>query len=113
MSRSASTPADAVPPPRPGSDSPEADPLDDIRLLLDGLAPSAAPASLASTTIEMAAVPAGEMMSRTGSGATTTRGGRPAETAAWPPVRQWLPGARLLVFDGATGAGAQLMADVL
>ena len=58
MSRSATTPAGAVPPSRPGSEDPAPDPLDDIRLLLDGLAPSSARSSLASTTIEMVAVSA-------------------------------------------------------
>jgi hypothetical protein len=55
------------------------------------------------TTIEMAAVPVGEMMSRTGSGATTARGGRPAEAAAWPPVRQWLPGAAIVLASLLAG----------
>lgn len=59
MSRSATPPADAGPPRRPAGDDPAADPLDDIRLLLDGLAPSSAPSSLASSTIEMAAVSTG------------------------------------------------------
>ncbi|RLS74327.1 MAG: hypothetical protein DWI01_01620 [Planctomycetota bacterium] len=80
MSRSASTPADADPPPRPGSDGPAADPLDDIRLLLDGLAPSAAPSSLASTTIEMAAV------SATGRSAPRTKPSRTLRRSWWGPA---------------------------
>jgi len=60
MSRSAPRAADAPPTAPPGGDAPDAgDPLDDIRILLDGLAPSSAPVSLASTTIEMAAVSTG------------------------------------------------------
>ena len=63
MSRSAPRPADAPPAAPPGADALDApdalDALDDIRILLDGLAPSAAPVSLASTTIEMAAVSTG------------------------------------------------------
>ena len=54
MSRSVPRPADAPPAAAPGGDA-----LDDIRILLDGLAPAAAPVSLASTTIEMAAVSTG------------------------------------------------------
>lgn len=54
MSRSAPRPADAGLTAPPGGDA-----LDDIRILLDGLASSAAPVSLASTTIEMAAVSTG------------------------------------------------------
>ncbi len=57
MSRSAPRPADTLPTAPPGGDGGDA--LDDIRILLDGLAPSAAPVSLASTTIEMAAVSSG------------------------------------------------------
>ena len=56
MSRS----ADAPPTAPPGGDALDVgDALDDILILLDGLAPSSAPVSLASTTIEMAAVSTG------------------------------------------------------
>lgn len=80
MSRSTAPPADAVPAPRSGSDSPATDPLDDIRLLLDSLAPSAAPASLASTTLEMAAV------SATGHGAPRTTSSRTLRRSWWGPA---------------------------
>ncbi len=77
MSRSAATPADGGPPARPGNDDPAADPLDDIRLLLDGLAPSSAPSSLASTTIEMAAV------SASGRSAPRTKPSRRLRSRSW------------------------------
>jgi len=97
-------PRDASPPqnasPTPVDDAAATDPslaLGEVWELLDVLPAAAASPDMMATTIEMAAVPAGEMMSRTGSGAMAARGGRPAEAAAWPPVRQWLPGAAIVL----------------
>ena len=60
MSRSTPRPTDAVATDPPGVDTADGDDaLDDIRILLDGLARSSAPDGLASTTIEMAAVSTG------------------------------------------------------
>ena len=103
-------PRDASPPqnasPTPVDDAAATDPslaLGEVWELLDVLPAAAASPDMMATTIEMAAVPAGEMMSRTGSGATTARGGRPAEAAAWPPVRQWLPGAAIVLASLLAG----------
>ena len=79
MSRSAPRPADTPPTAPPGGDGGDA--LDDIRILLDGLAPSAAPVSLASTTIEMAAVSPG---GRTAPHLQPPR--RPRSRSWWGPV---------------------------
>jgi len=75
-------PRDASPPqnasPTPVDDAAATDPslaLGEVWELLDVLPAAAASPDMMATTIEMAAVPAGEMMSRTGSGATTARGG--------------------------------------
>jgi hypothetical protein len=91
MSRSAVTPADGGPSGRPGNDEPADDPLDDIRLLLDGLAPAAAPSSLASTTIEMAAV------SASGRSVPRTKPSRRTRVRSW-----WGPVGCVL---GALGIG--------
>jgi hypothetical protein len=102
--RDASAPQNALPP--PVDDAAATDPslaLGEVWELLDVLPAAAASPDMMATTIEMAAVPAGEMMSRTGSGATTARGGRPAEAAAWPPVRQWLPGAAIVLASLLAG----------
>ena len=104
-------PAEDAPAPREASppavnDADATDPslaLADVWDLLDVLPAAAASPDMMATTIEMAAVPAGGMMSRTGSGATTARGGRAAETAAWPPVRQWLPGAAIVLASLLAG----------
>ena len=98
------SPREASPP--SGNDADATDPslaLADVWDLLDVLPAAEASPDMMATTIEMAAVPAGEMMSRTGSGATTARGGRPAEAAAWPPVRQWLPGAAIVLASLLAG----------
>jgi hypothetical protein len=55
------------------------------------------------TTIEMAAVPADAMISRTGGGPNASRGGRHAESAAWPPARQWLPAVAFVLASLVTG----------
>jgi hypothetical protein len=103
-------PRDASPPQNalatPVDDAAATDPslaLGEVWELLDVLPAAAASPDMMATTIEMAAVPAGEMMSRTGSGAMTARGGRPAEAAAWPPVRQWLPGAAIVLASLLAG----------
>ena len=103
-------PRDASPPqnalPTPVDDAAATDPslaLGEVWELLDVLPAAAASPDMMATTIEMAAVPSGEMMSRTGSGAMTARGGRPAEAAAWPPVRQWLPGAAIVLASLLAG----------
>ena len=103
-------PRDASPPqnalPTPVDDAAATDPslaLGEVWELLDVLPAAAASPDMMATTIEMAAVPAGEMISRTGSGATTARSGRPAEAAAWPPVRQWLPGAAIVLASLLAG----------
>ena len=102
-------PRDASPPqnalPTPVDDAAATDPslaLGEVWELLDVLPAAAASPDMMATTIEMAAVPSGEMMSQTGSGAMTTRGG-PAEAAAWPPVRQWLPGAAIVLASLLAG----------
>jgi hypothetical protein len=103
-------PRDALPP--PANDADATDPslaLADVWDLLDVLPAAAASPDMMATTIEMAAVPAAAMMSRTGnatrtvSRATTSRDGRSAKAAAWPPVRQWLPGAALVLVSLVAG----------
>jgi len=104
-------PAEDAPAPREASpssvnDADATDPslaLADVWEMLDVLPAAAASPDMMATTIEMAAVPAGGMLSRTGSGATTARGGRPAEAAAWPPVRQWLPAAAIVLASLLAG----------
>ena len=103
-------PRDASPPqnalPTPVDDAAATDPalaLGEVWELLDALPAAAASPDMMATTMEMAAVPVGGMMSRTGNGATTARGGRPAEAAAWPPVRQWLPGAAIVLASLLAG----------
>lgn len=63
-----------------GSDTDVADPLDDIRVLLDPLAPSSAPKTLTSTTIEMAAV---SSAARPG---VRTRAARRPSRSSWVPA---------------------------
>ena len=104
------SPREASPP--PGNDTDATDPslaLADVWDLLDVLPAAAASPDMMATTIEMAAVPADAMISRTGKGtwtggvATTGRGGRPAKASGWPPVRQWLPGAALVLASLIAG----------
>jgi hypothetical protein len=104
------TPRDASPPqkalPTPVDDAAATDPalaLGEVWELLDALPAAAASPDMMATTMEMAAVPVGGMMSRTGNGATTARGGRPAEAAVWPPVRQWLPGVAIVLASLLAG----------
>lgn len=67
--------------PPPVSGPADEDPLEDIRGLLDGLAPSSAPVNLASTTIEMAAVSTGgHAIPR------TAPPGRPRTRSWWGPA---------------------------
>lgn len=104
-------PAEDAPSPREASPPSvnEADATDpslalaDVWDLLDVLPAASASPDMMATTIEMAAVPAGGMLSRTGGGATTGRSGLPAKAAAWPPVRQWLPGAALVLASLIAG----------
>ena len=79
--------------------------LADVWDLLDVLPSAAASPDLMATTIEMAAVPAGGMTSRTGDGATNVRGGRPAQAPAQAGLglRQWLPGAALVLASLVAG----------
>jgi hypothetical protein len=83
--------------------------LADVWELLDVLPAATASPDMMATTIEVAAVSAGGMISRTGvgvsmdRGAMTGHGGRPAPAAAWPSVRQWLPGAALVFASLVTG----------
>ena len=104
------SPREASPP--PGNDTDATDPslaLADVWDLLDVLPAAAASPDMMATTIEMAAVPADAMISRTGKGtwtdgvATTGRGGRPAKASGWPPVRHWLPGAALVLASLIAG----------
>lgn len=110
-------PAEDAPSPREASppavnDADATDPsqaLADVWDLLDVLPAAAASPDMMATTIEMAAVPAGAMNSRTGNGtrtgggATTGRVGRSAKVAARPPVWQWLPGAALVLASLVAG----------
>ena len=93
------------PPPTPVSDATATDPslaLADVWNLLDVLPAAVASPDMMASTIEMAAVPASAAISRTGSRigtdsrARSGRVGRPAPAAAWPSVKQWLPGAALV-----------------
>jgi hypothetical protein len=106
----APSPPGASPP--PVNDADATDPslaLADVWDLLDVLPAAAASHDMMATTIEMAALPAGAMNSRTGNGtwtggvATTGRVGRSAKAAAWPPVRQWLPAAALVLASLVAG----------
>jgi hypothetical protein len=97
-----SAPNDAT----PFDDAAATDPslaLGDVWNLLDVLPAASASPDMLATTIEMAAVPAGAMTSRTGRGNAAARGGRPAQAAAWPPVRQWLPGAAIVLASLLAG----------
>jgi hypothetical protein len=100
------------PPPTPVSDADATDPslaLADVWDLLDALPAAVASPDMMASTIEMAAVPARAAISRTGSRigpdgrATSGRVGRPAPAAAWPSVRQWLPGAALVLASLLAG----------
>ena len=100
----AASPREALP--TPVSDAAATDPalaLADVWDLLDVLPAAAASPDMMASTIEMAAVPAGAMISRTGGGATPGRVGRPAQAAAWPSVWQWLPGAALVLASLLAG----------
>ena len=77
--------------------------LGDVWNLLDVLPAVAASPDMMATTIEMAAIPAGEMSARTGGGTATGHGGRRAQAAAWPPVRQWLPAGALVLASLVAG----------
>jgi hypothetical protein len=102
--RDALSPQDS--PERGGDDAAATDPslaLGDVWDLLDMLPAAAASPDMMATTIEMAAVPAGGLSSRTGGGATTARGGRPAQAAAGPSVRQWLPAAAIVLASLLAG----------
>jgi hypothetical protein len=96
----------------PVSDADATDPslaLADVWDLLDVLPAAVASPDMMASTIEMAAVPASAAISRTGSRigtdsrATSGRVGRPAPAAAWPSVRQWLPGAALVLTSLLAG----------
>jgi hypothetical protein len=100
------------PPPTPVSDAAATDPslaLADVWDLLDVLPAAGASPDMMASTIEMAAVHASAAISRTGSRigtdsrATSGRVGRPAPVAAWPSVRQWLPGAALVLASLLAG----------
>jgi hypothetical protein len=100
------------PPPTPVSDADATDPslaLADVWDLLDVLPAAVASPDMMATTIEMAALPASAAISRTGSRvgtdgrATSGRVGRPAPAASWPSVRQWLPGAALVIASLLAG----------
>jgi hypothetical protein len=100
------------PPPTPVSDAAATDPslaLADVWDLLDVLPAAVASPDMMASTIEMAAVHASAAISRTGSRigtdsrATSGRVGRPAPVAAWPSVRQWLPGAALVLASLLAG----------
>ena len=104
------SPREALPP--PVSDADATDPslaLADVWDLLDVLPAAVASPDMMASTIEMAAVPASAAISRTGSRigpdgrATSGRVGRPAPAAAWPSVRQWLPGAALVLASLLAG----------
>jgi hypothetical protein len=100
------------PPPTPVSDADATDPslaLADVWALLDVLPAAVASPDMMASTIEMAAVPASAAISRTGSRigtdsrATSSRVGRPAPATSWPSVRQWLPGAALVLASLLAG----------
>jgi hypothetical protein len=106
----ATSPREALP--TSVSDAAATDPslaLADVWDLLDVLPAAVASPDMMASTIEMAAVPASAAISRTGSRigpdgrATSGRVGRPAPAAAWPSVRQWLPGAALVLASLLAG----------
>ena len=100
----ASQPPHASPP--TAADADATDPslaLGDVWNLLDALPAAAASPDMMATTIEMAAVPAGGMVSRTGDEATTGRSGRPAPAQAGHALRQWLPGAAIVLASLVAG----------
>lgn len=106
----AASPREALP--TPVSDAAATDPslaLADVWDLLDVLPAAVASPDMMASTIEMAAVPASAAISRTGSRigpdgrATSGRVGRPVPAAAWPSVRQWLPGAAVVLASLLAG----------
>ena len=106
----AASPREALP--TSVSDAAATDPslaLADVWDLLDVLPAAVASPDMMASTIEMAAVPASAGISRTGSRigtdsrAPSGRVGRPAPAAAWPSVRQWLPGAALVLTSLLAG----------
>jgi hypothetical protein len=106
----AASPKEALP--TPVGDADATDPslaLADVWDLLDVLPAAVASPDMMASTIEMAAVPASAAISRTGSRigpdgrATSGRVGRPAPAAAWPSVRQWLPGTALVLASLLAG----------
>lgn len=89
----------------PGDDAAATDPalaLADVWDLLDVLPSAAASADRMASTIEMAAVPDGGMLSGT-SGGATSGGRRLTQAPAWSTVRQWLPGTALVLAALAAG----------
>ena len=89
----------------PGDDAAATDPalaLADVWDLLDVLPSAAASADRMASTIEMAAVPDGGMLSGT-SGGATSGGRRLTQAPAWSTVWQWLPGTALVLAALAAG----------
>jgi len=93
--------------PAPVDDAAATDPslaLGEVWEMLDVLPAASASPDMMATTIEMAAVASGGLRSRTGgSGTATARVGRNVQAAAWPPVRQWLPAAAIVLASLLTG----------